>query len=62
MTWLLVILHIVGTDVTAQTLSTHKDMVACFKAREEIKWPGMRGPELICIRAEAVPPQPGPPR
>lgn len=50
MTWILVILSIVGTDVSAQTLSTHASMSDCFEARRNLAWAGMQGPELLCVR------------
>lgn len=50
MSWILVILTIAGTDVSAQTLSTHSSMSDCFEARRHLTWPGMQGPELICVR------------
>lgn len=50
MQWLLVILSIVGTDVSAQTLSQHVSMAECFEARRHLTWEGMQGPELLCVR------------
>lgn len=49
MTWILVILSIAGTDVSAQTLSTHTSMSDCFEARRHLTWEGMQGPELLCV-------------
>lgn len=53
MSWILVILTIAGTDVSAQTLSTHASMSDCFEARRHLTWPGMQGPELLCVREKA---------